>query len=224
MDGEEIKTIDLGFVNAYLIKENDNFFLIDTGIAPQWNRLLSKLQLAGCSQDKLKLVIITHGDFDHTGNCARLQQKYQAKIAMHVADTEIVTSGNPVKHKARTLIGKLMLAITNFTQADTRFETFQPDILLNDGDRLDQYGFNAQVIHMPGHTQGSIGILTDRGMLFAGDSLANIRKPSLAPLFEDYMELQKSFVKLKQMNIKTIYPGHGKPFSVNTLDSIKLHA
>jgi len=48
-----------------------------------WETLENKLTTAGCLPGKLKLVIITHGDFDHTGNCAKLQQKYNCKIAMH---------------------------------------------------------------------------------------------------------------------------------------------
>ncbi len=212
MSIEEIKTIDLGFVNAFLIKANDSFFLIDTGIAQQWNRLLSKMQLAGCSPDKLKLVIITHGDADHTGNCARLQQKYQAKIAMHTADSEIVKTGIPLQHKANTLTGKIMLSLTKMAERNSTLMKFQPDILLEDGDRLDQYGLNARVIHTPGHTNGSIAVLTDQGLLFAGDTLSNTRKPGIAPLFQNYQELKNSVEKLKQFDIKMIYPGHGKPF------------
>lgn len=213
MNNGEVKAIDLGFVNAFLIKENDEFFLIDTGIAQQWNRLLSKLQLAGCSPEKLKLVIVTHGDFDHSGNCARLQQKYQVKIAMHPADSGVVTSGKSLEHKANTLLGKFMQIITSMMGGNIRFDTFQPDILLEDGERLDQYGLNARVIHTPGHTNGSIAVLTDEGILFAGDTLSNRRSPGIAPLFQDYQELQNSVQKLKQFDIKTIYPGHGKPFS-----------
>lgn len=213
MNNGEIKAIDLGFVNAYLIRENDSFFLIDTGIAQQWNRLLSKMQLAGCSPEKLKLVIITHGDADHTGNCARLQGKYQAKIAMHPADSEMVKNGKPLRHKANTLIGKIMLSLTNIAERNTSFDAFEPDILLDDGERLDRYGFNARVIHAPGHTNGSIAILTDHGLLFSGDTLSNIRKPGIAPLFQNYQALKNSVEKLKRFDIKMIYPGHGKPFS-----------
>ncbi len=72
---EETQHIDLGFVNAYLVKAGEGFILIDTGVPQQWARLEAVLLAAGCLPDKLKLVIITHGDIDHTGNGARLQQK-----------------------------------------------------------------------------------------------------------------------------------------------------
>ena len=38
---------------------------------------------AGCKLGSLKLIVLTHGDFDHTGNAAYLRHKYAIKIAMH---------------------------------------------------------------------------------------------------------------------------------------------
>ncbi len=72
---------------------------------------------------------------------------------MHPADSGVVTSGKSLEHKANTLLGKFMQIITNMTGGTLRFDTFQPDILLEDGDRLDQYGLKARVIHTPGHNE-----------------------------------------------------------------------
>ena len=81
-----IKIINLDFVNAFLLKVKDGYILIDTGLPYQWGRLEKELISADCLPGSLKLVIITHGDWDHIGNCARLQEKYKVKIAMHSAD------------------------------------------------------------------------------------------------------------------------------------------
>jgi len=40
------------------------------------------------------------------------------------------------------------------------FDTFQPDVILEDQQNLSGYGLEATVLHLPGHTKGSIGILT----------------------------------------------------------------
>ena len=69
-----IKVINLGFVNAFLIRAKEGFLLIDTGFNNQWEKLEKELLDAGCLPDTLKLAIITHGDMDHTGNvpgCAK---------------------------------------------------------------------------------------------------------------------------------------------------------
>jgi hydroxyacylglutathione hydrolase len=49
------------------------------------------------------------------------------------------------------------------------FDTFAPDELLEDGRSLSDFGLDATVLHLPGHTRGSIGILTRNGALFRGD-------------------------------------------------------
>jgi glyoxylase-like metal-dependent hydrolase (beta-lactamase superfamily II) len=97
------------------------------------------------------------------------------------------------------------------------FDKFKPDIYLIEGQNLNEYGFNATVVHIPGHTKGSIGIITDDGNLFAGDIFINIRKPDIATYIENPGELKNSIDRLKKMNIKTVYPGHGKPFEMEQI-------
>ncbi len=209
---DKIIIIELGFVNAFLIKVKDGFILIDTGLPWQWENLEAKLDSLGCLPEKLKLVIITHGDFDHTGNCAKLQEKYKAEIAMHKADAFMAEKRVFLKRKARTLAAKIRILISRLRHRKISFNQFKPDIFLTDGQSLVEYGFNAKIVHLPGHTKGSIGILTDEGNFFSGDSLVNDKKPSIAIYVDNFQELESSIDKLKKLNIKNIYPGHGKPF------------
>jgi hydroxyacylglutathione hydrolase len=217
MKNGEIKTIELTFVNAFLVKINEGFILIDTGLSMHWEKLESELISADCLPDKLKLVIITHGDFDHTGNCARLQEKYKCRIAMHKDDSLMVENGVFLKRKVRTLSARIFSLIRILFRRKFTFDKFKPDIYLTEGQNLDEYGFNARVIHIPGHTKGSIGILTDDGNLFAGDTFTNNKKPDTANYIENKVELENSIARLKNMNIKTIYPGHGKPFEMEQI-------
>ena len=76
---------------------------------------------------------------------------------------------------------------------------------------------NATVIHIPGHTKGSIGILTDDGILFAGDLFTNRAKPDTATYIENSDDLKNSLSRLKTMNITTVYPGHGNPFPMDKI-------
>ena len=217
IDGTRL--IDLGFVNVFLVKTSDGYILIDTGVAQQWARLESELLQVGCLPANLKLVIITHGDFDHTGNCAELQRKYGAKIAMHTGDVAMVKTGVPVKRQAKSVLGKLFLWLGE--RMGGRFNCFQPDLVLEDGQRLADYGFAAKVLYTPGHTKGSIAILTDDGQLFAGDTLSNQTKPASAPFIENEQDLQSSLAILKQTTARVVYPGHGKPFSFEALSAIR---
>lgn len=217
MGKENITTIEMTFVNAFLVKVREGFVLIDTGLGMHWERLETELISSGCLPDKLKLVIITHGDFDHTGNCAKLQKKYKCRIAMHNNDSPMVENGLFVKRKARTLKAKIFILIRMLFRRKFVFDKFKPDIYLIEGQNLNEYGFNATVVHIPGHTKGSIGIITDDGNLFAGDIFINNREPDIAAYIENPGELKNSIDRLKKMNIKTVYPGHGKPFEMEQI-------
>lgn len=83
-----------------------------------------------------------------------------------------------------------------------------------DGQDLFEYGFGAKVLHLPGHSKGSIGILTNGGDLFCGDLLYNIAGLNF---IDDLADFHTSIKKLKSLKINTVYPGHGKPFKMVTL-------
>ncbi len=217
---ESIKVVGLGFVNAYLIKGSDDFFLVDTGLSKMWPELEKILIDARCLPDKLKLVILTHGDSDHTGNCKILQEKYKVKIAMHPDDRAIVESGFSGKRKVKSPIMRIMfsvfrlLRLLKFVGAANKFKA---DMYLQDGQDLKEYGFAASIIHVPGHTRGSIAVLTETGDLFIGDTMVNRKKPEPAHIIENEEELKRSLVKLAKYDIIRVYPGHGHPFLMTSL-------
>ncbi len=66
---------------------------------------------------------------------------------------------------------------------------------------------------LPGHTAGSVGILTAEGGLIAGDMLANTKKPAPSPNALDFRQLAESVRRLQKLPIKTVYPRYGEPFA-----------
>ncbi|HWR70506.1 MAG TPA: MBL fold metallo-hydrolase, partial [Dehalococcoidia bacterium] len=58
----------IGRVNCYLIETDSGFVLIDTGASNRRKDIEKELESAGCKPGDLKLIILTHGDFDHMGN------------------------------------------------------------------------------------------------------------------------------------------------------------
>jgi glyoxylase-like metal-dependent hydrolase (beta-lactamase superfamily II) len=69
-----------------------------------------------------------------------------------------------------------------------------------------------QVLFIPGHSKGSIGILTANCDLFCGDLLWNMGRPEPQPNADDLADLTASIERLEGLQIRTIYPGHGKRF------------
>lgn len=235
---KDIKRIDLCGVNCYLLETDTGFVLIDTGgctfyntkLSAIRNKLEAELEAAGCISGRLNLVILTHGDSDHSGNCAFIRKKFHVPIVMHSEDSELVenpswanlVTDSVYQKKSFAILMKLIIALngSKFKKTIEDFEKFKPDSYLDDGFDLLQYGLDARILHIPGHTRGSIGILTSGGDFFSGDTFANISKPSIAPNAYDFDILNSSIDKLKELHIKTVYPGHGKPFSINELYKI----
>jgi hydroxyacylglutathione hydrolase len=211
----EIKAITQKYliaVNCYLVKTPTGYILIDTGLPKRRNDLERELDTAGCNPGDLNLIIITHGHLDHNGNTAYLRERYDTKIAMHGGDSAMTESGDMFRGmKGLTVaIVRIMLPLVGLS----RYDSFTPDIFLEDGHDLSEYGFDARVVHIPGHSKGSIGILTTGGDLFCGDLLVNMNKPAKNTLIDDSAELDASVERLKTLEIKTVYPGHGKPFQM----------
>jgi glyoxylase-like metal-dependent hydrolase (beta-lactamase superfamily II) len=217
-----ITIISTNVVNCYLLKIASGFILIDAGISFQRGALKKALKQAGCGSGDINLVILTHADFDHTGNCVWLRNKYGAIIAMHREDSAAVESGRMLlsrKNRRGIIAGALM----NFGGL-LIFRRFKPDVFFSDGEDLSRYGLEARVIHIPGHSLGSIGVLTKDGDFFCGDLLVNGKKPAPNPLIDDAAEINASIEKLRSLNIKTVYPGHGKPFAMEPfLKDYSLH-
>jgi hydroxyacylglutathione hydrolase len=226
----EIRTIrlplpfGLGRVNCYLIHAEGNFTLVDTGGASNRKQLETELNTAGCQPGNLKLIILTHGDFDHTGNAAYLRGKYHARIAMHADDWDMLEHGNMFYNRKSggVLMGKLVALFSRFGKS----ERCKPDISLVDGDVLTDYGFQGRVISIPGHSKGSIGILLEVGetstglekVLLCGDLLDNMKEPGLSGIMDDVPSASASLERLKGLGIQTVYPGHGEPFEMAALN------
>ena len=213
---QEISTISLslpyklGSVNCYLMRTDTGCILIDTGCSRKRKDLEKELEGMGCKPGNLKLIIITHGDFDHTGNAAYLRRKFNTKIAMHQDDSGMAERGDMFwnRNKGNFLIRKVAPILFGFSKS-TRFT---PDLYIEDGCDFSEYGFNARVLYIPGHSKGSIGILTTNGDMFCGDLLENTKKPGLNSIMDDLAAANASVGKLKGFKIDTVYPGHGKPF------------
>ncbi len=215
---QEIKQIrlqlpyKLGTVNCYLIQTDTGYVLIDTGSSNQRTALDTELAGAGCQPGQLKLILLTHGDFDHTGNAAYLREKYGAPIAMHSADSGMIERGDMFwnRKKGNAVLRSLSPILFGFSRA----ERCKPDLALEEGYDLSRHGLPAQVLSIPGHSQGSIGILMPGGDLFCGDLFENIKRPVLNSIMDDPVAARASAEKLKRLKIELVYPGHGQPFSM----------
>jgi hydroxyacylglutathione hydrolase len=214
----------IGNFNCYLIKANNRFILIDTGV----KRLREKLQKAlddnGCTNMNLKLVILTNGTMDSIGNAFYVKQKYKAKIAIHKDDKEMLEKPcfleREFYNKSNHLFYKLFVEKLSIKMIAT-IDHFCPDIVINNSFALETYDVEGKVIHIPGFTEGSIGVLLRNGELLSGNTIINMKTSYPPFVFTNYKKLKKSTNIINDLNIRYIYPGMGDPIKKEELELLK---
>ena len=208
----EIRTLTYSGVNCYLLHSGDYFALVDTGYARHRAEIVAELDAAGVQPGKLKLVVVTHGDPDACGSAGFLHEKYRAHVALHADERAAVEQGDMLANRKRhTLVAGLVTPLFNLRPVDR----FKPDILVRDGDRLTSFKLDAEIVHLPGHSTGSIGVLTAGGDLFCGDLLTNTHRPAFNSLIDDREAAAASLEKLRALPIRLVYPGRGAPFELD---------
>jgi glyoxylase-like metal-dependent hydrolase (beta-lactamase superfamily II) len=166
---ERVHTVPLGLSEAHLIETDSGFVLVDAGSPYQEGfilrhlRALRQAQDKALGSDKLCLIFITHAHIDHYGSAAALRRLTGAPVAIHRADAEAMARGETRLGSARGR-GKLMPFLLPLVELFFRPEAVQPDLVLEDGDCLDEYGLQARVMHTPGHTLGSSCLIIEEQM------------------------------------------------------------
>lgn len=194
-------------VTLYILKGKNSDLLIDTGFIGVWNEMEKWL-----SEYNVKHVLLTHAHVDHDWNAARLQSM-GAKILLSSADKDLRQNylSQPVKPTAPRY------RIRNLTQlaggALVKSKRYTPDIYLPDNDRdfLKSLGYDAEIIPLPGHTYGSIGVLSN-GVLYCGDAFTMLwHKPDVTPHAVSIPNMKKSLQTILEINPQWLACGHGLP-------------
>ena len=194
--------------NCYLISEGRNAILVDTGSAQCLDMVIAE-----CEKYDLKLIVLTHVHFDHAENAAALSKRYGVPVALHQADEELFESFDKQKLKCYGLVGCIVLGLSLKVLRETKVERPENIIYIKEGDSLNQYGINAKIIELPGHTNGSIGVDVEEKHLLVGDAMDNWVLPALGHLYYNMEDIKKTYYKIQKLGHRTIYFGHGKPFN-----------
>ncbi len=201
----EIQGFELGpwGTNCYVVAPADArpshtpCWIIDASFEPQ--AMIEYIKDEGLSPEAL---ILTHAHIDHIAGAFDIRRAFpNVPILIHeleerwLLDPELNLSAN----------------------AGIPVTAPQATRLLNDGDTLDLAGTSWRVLHVPGHSPGSIALSCERELtLFGGDALfaGSIGRTDFPGC--SFEELERSIrIKLYTLPDQTVvYPGHGPPTSI----------
>ncbi|NPV93105.1 MAG: MBL fold metallo-hydrolase [Firmicutes bacterium] len=217
---EVIRVLE-GRCNSYLVRQGDRALLVDTGRKNAWKHLSRNLDRMGLEAGGLCALILTHTHFDHAENAAAVKERYQARVVVHRSEGEFLRAGDSPLPRGTVFPTRAMMALAaKRVQPLFRYRPVNHDILVEEEYDLNPWGFNAGIIHTPGHTAGSISVIVDDEIAIAGDTLVGMLPGSVfSPFADDAGLMVESWQKLLQTGCRVFLPAHGRPVSRELLQS-----
>tara|TARA_Y100000310_G_C20701495_1_gene830389 strand:+ start:2833 stop:3492 length:660 start_codon:yes stop_codon:yes gene_type:complete len=177
--------------NAFLLV-GQRTVLIDASSDNNTHNILNALASVGFTANDIDMVLFTHGHADHFSGAKPFSG---AELKMHKLDADYVNNKDLMYTAANLTGAKYFPRISDFLDSKKTIN-FEP--------------FKLEVLHMPGHTQGSVCFFErTQKLLFSGDlifqgSVGRFDLPS-----GNKEQLRKSLHLLQELDFETLLPGHG---------------
>ena len=197
-----------GYFNVYVIRGNDGDVVIDTGFV-----LMKRSLKRWLDQFNVKLIILTHAHVDHIWNVSYLKDLYGCRVAISEDDLVNLDNRN-IKTYPSCKRCRLWTKLMSFGMKHFVPEKFDVDLLLHDGDILNEYGLKLKIVSLSGHTDGSIGVLYNK-YLFCGDALINRRKVDIAYQNQNNDRARENFKVIRRIKPKILFLGHDREIDYN---------
>ncbi|MHA1199636.1 MAG: MBL fold metallo-hydrolase [Candidatus Heimdallarchaeaceae archaeon] len=208
--------LNLGFTKIYLLKTDSGYIQFDTGYKHNLKKYLKLLEKNNVRPEEIKLIIINHAHFDHTGALKETMKLTKAQLLVHENEKELIAKGISAEVRPHTFFTKMIIPTMPKSWAVT--DPVEPDIIVQDNYSLVDFGIKAKVIHTPGHTPGTIAVITEEGEAVIGCSIHGFPlrlRRGIPAIGIDTEQTWKSLERIVAEGAKTIYISHGKPFKVD---------
>ena len=211
MEETSITKLKPGGSNSYLLKGSTGYLLVDAGMKGSALKIKHQLKSLGIKPREITHILITHDHYDHTGGLEELKEMTDARVIIHANELRDNSRNKNHSNLFFRIIVKIFGAITPEGKAERKLDV---DIIIKEDLDLHDMGFSARVAVTPGHSPGSLCIITDEKECIAGDTLFNIFPKSFYPIIVfDRVKLADSYRMLSKENCKIYYPGHGEPIT-----------
>jgi glyoxylase-like metal-dependent hydrolase (beta-lactamase superfamily II) len=209
---------DLGarFMCQYLLVGSERTLLVDTGIAPTPTEVIAPyLDRFGAGPD---LVLISHADVDHSGGNRALRERYPgAVLACHELDRRWIESNEAMLRENYAWHTPYGFPEPDAAELLTLMGGDAPiDVGLRGGETIRLApGWRVEVLHLPGHTAGHIGIWDPRSRAaividaVLADGIYDRKGTKLIPpRYYDLGSLRETIGRLQALRPHTLLTAH----------------
>ena len=203
--------------NIWLVAGRDRNLLVDSGFG-----IVSLRQNLRSLFNKSTIAVATHSHCDHIGGHYEFEN-----TAIHENEASILREPTVENTIAKGYVSRNMFCNVedagDFDPAAFFIRGVEPTRILKHGDIIDLGDRKFEVVHLPGHSPGGIGLLeTSTAFCSRGDMVHNgpdgIGRYALYHSNSD--DWLNSVRILKELDVSIVYPGHFNPFGQERFNEI----
>ncbi len=184
--------VNVGYdsANYYVIEQNRMRILIDVGWPGTLPKLSASLRRKGLALQDLNYLCVTHYHPDHAG----LVQELKNQGVKHIVLEQQLSAIPLLKTYMKRDSGYVEIKIEDSLRLSTAESRAW----------LASTGLSGEIVSTPGHSDDSISVVLDAGIALTGDLV-----PPTLVAADQAEAIQQSWAKLRELNVRTVYPGHG---------------
>lgn len=202
-----------GFMNMYMAETPDGLLIVDAGLsAAMVQRAMDDLVKSGRKLEEVRYIFVTHAHPDHINGLAHLQKLTNAQTLAHPRESLVIRGEKPWLFAAPETLGLFSRLMLPAMKSQRPAPPARVDTEVKEGDTV---AGMFQVIELPGHAYGQIGLWwPEHKLLIGGDVMMHFPwglTGPIPPATPDMAEAKRSIKKVAEMGVETLGLGHGQP-------------
>jgi glyoxylase-like metal-dependent hydrolase (beta-lactamase superfamily II) len=230
---EGIHRIEDAHTNFYVVEDDGQVTVVDTGLPRSWGSLISGLRELGRSLRDISAVVLTHAHYDHMGFARRAQHELDVPVWVHPADKGLASHPWRFDHERPIpLYLKHPAFLKVFTEMGVMGALWVKGVdavqTYNGSEALDVPG-RPTVVPTPGHTHGHCSLhFPDWGAVIVGDAFVMLDPytgrtgPCIVAggATADSAQALSSLTALAELDATTALTGHGPAWTGSLSDAV----